>query len=57
MNDVSEIGMVNRLATEGQYKGFTPVCIDVGGGVAQEFYGVGHFNLFSAWGTYLGKSY
>ena len=42
MNDVSEIGMVNRLATECQYEGFAPVRINVGGGVTQKFYGVGH---------------
>ena len=42
MNDVSEIGMANRLATECQYEGFAPVRINVGGGVTQEFYGVGH---------------
>jgi hypothetical protein len=57
VNDVGEIGMVNRLTAEGQHKGFAPVCIDVGGGVTQEFYRVGHFNLSSALGTYLRENY
>ena len=43
MDDVGEIGMVNRLATEGKDKGFAPVCIDVGGGITQKFNGIGHF--------------
>ena len=52
MNDIGEIGMANRLATEGQYEGFAPVRINVGGGVTQEFYGVGHCVCLIPMGTF-----